>query len=139
MKKIEKMKTIKVIEELTKIRTKKKRELTRKFNQAHIIKFDGTEYKISAELVEKWHRFYDMACNEKLTTVTFNLEAKDGTTIPMKFDLSSANIFIIKVTAYLYKLENAYYEMQRLLNLFTKPDTLNRVKVNEEFPSILKI
>ena len=139
MKKTEKMKTIKVIEELTKIRTKKKRELTRKFNQAHIIKFDGSEYKISAELVEKWHRFYDMACNEKLTTVTFNLEAKDGTTIPMKFDLSSANIFIIKVTAYLYKLENAYYEMQRLLNLFTKPDTLNRVKVNEEFPSILKI
>ena len=139
MKKIEKMKTIKVIDELTKVRTKKKRELTRKFNQAHIIKFDGTEYKISNELVEKWHRFYDMAGNEKLTTVTFNLEAKDGTTTPMKFDLSSANIFIIKVTAYLYKLENAYYEMQRLLNLFTKPDTLNRVKVNEEFPSILKI
>lgn len=139
MKKIGKMKTIKVIDELTKVRTKKKRELTRKFNQAHIIKFDGTEYKISNELVEKWHRFYDMAGNEKLTTVTFNLEAKDGTTTPMKFDLSSANIFIIKVTAYLYKLENAYYEMQRLLNLFTKPDTLNRVKVNEEFPSILKI
>lgn len=121
------------------VRTKKKRELTRKFNQAHIIKFNGTECKISHALVEKWYRFYDMACNEKFSTITFNLETKDGATIPMKLDLSSANIFIIKVTAYLYKLENAYYEMQRLMNLFTKPDTLNRIQVNEEFPPILEI
>ena len=126
-------------DELTKVRTQKKRELTRKFNQAHIIKFNGTECKISNDFIEKWSRFYDMACNEKLSTITFNLETKDGATIPMKLDLSSANIFIIKVTAYLYKLENAYYEMQRLMNLFTKPDTLNRIKVNEEFPPILEI
>lgn len=127
------------LEELKKVRTKKKRELTRKFNQAHIIKFNGTECKISHAYIEKWHRFYYMACNEKFSTVTFNIETKDDEMIPMKLDVSSANIFIIKVTAYLYKLENAYYEMQRLVNLFTNPNTLNRIQVNEEFPPILEI
>ena len=125
--------------ELIKIRTKKKRELTRKFNQAHVIKFNGTECKISYELIEKWHIFYDMACNENVSTVTFNIETKNGTFIPMKFDLPSVNILIIKVTAYLYKLENAYYEMQRLLDLFTHPDVLDRIRVNESFPQILEI
>lgn len=127
------------LDELSEVRAKKKRELTRKFNQAHIIKFNGTDCKLSHMLIEKWYRFYDMACHEKFSTVTFNLETKDGATIPMKLTLSSANIFIIKVTAYLYKLENAYYEMSRLMNLFTKPDTLNRIQVNEGFPPILEI